>query len=89
VTANTVLGLMYLGPDGIETGWGDPNIVGNALAGDERQFDGENTTAYGANFSQLLVSLGAPPGVPQNKPPTGKLPHNWPHWDTAKRGAHQ
>jgi murein DD-endopeptidase MepM/ murein hydrolase activator NlpD len=88
VTANTVLGLMYLGPDGIETGWGDPNIVGNALAGDERQFDGENTTAYGANFSELLVSLGAPAGIPQNHPPTGKLPHNWPQWAPTKPAAH-
>jgi murein DD-endopeptidase MepM/ murein hydrolase activator NlpD len=88
VTANTVLGLMYLGPDGIETGWGDPNIVGNALAGDERQFDGSNTTAYGANFSQFLVSLGAPPGVPQNKPPTGRLPRDWPRWKPAQPRPH-
>jgi hypothetical protein len=87
VTANTVLGLMYLGPDGIETGWGDPNIVGNALAGDEHQFNGENTTAYGANFSEFLQSLGAPPGIPQNKPPTGKLPRNWPHWKPKKAAA--
>jgi murein DD-endopeptidase MepM/ murein hydrolase activator NlpD len=82
VTAGTVLGLMYLGPDGIETGWGDPAIIGNALAGDADQFDGENTTAYGANFSDLLQWLGAPPGVPQNAPPTGRIPSNWPQWDT-------
>ncbi len=80
VTANTPLGLMYLGPDGIETGWGDPGVIGNALAGDTRQFNGANTTAYGANFSAFLQSLGAPPGIPQNDPPTGALPRNWPTW---------
>jgi murein DD-endopeptidase MepM/ murein hydrolase activator NlpD len=80
VTANTVLGLMYLGPDGIETGWADPAIIGNALAGDTHEFNGTNTTAFGANFSDLLQSLGVPPGIPQNHPPTGTLPRNWPTW---------
>jgi murein DD-endopeptidase MepM/ murein hydrolase activator NlpD len=80
VTVNSVLGLMYLGPDGIETGWGDPAVIGNALAGDTHQFDGANTTAFGANFSELLYSLGAPPGIPQNHAPTGTLPSNWPRW---------
>jgi len=88
VTANSVLGLMYLGPDGIETGWADPAVVGNALAGDTHQFDGANTTAFGANFSELLNSLGAPPGIPQNDPPTGNLPRNWPHWNTSRPGTH-
>jgi murein DD-endopeptidase MepM/ murein hydrolase activator NlpD len=88
VTANSVLGLMYLGPDGTETGWADPAIVGNALAGDTHQFDGANTTAFGANFSELLQSLGAPPGIPQNDPPTGTLPRNWPQWNTSRPGTH-
>jgi murein DD-endopeptidase MepM/ murein hydrolase activator NlpD len=80
VTAGSVLGLMYLGPDGIETGWGDPSVIGNTLAGDTHQFDGANTTAFGANFSELLHLLGAPRGIPQNHPPTGTLPRNWPTW---------
>jgi murein DD-endopeptidase MepM/ murein hydrolase activator NlpD len=88
VTANSVLGLMYLGPDGIETGWGDPAIIGNALAGDRHQFDGENTTAFGANFSEFLQQLGAPPGIPQNWPPTGRLPRNWPRWDATTPTSH-
>jgi len=88
VTANTVLGLMYLGPDGIETGWGDPAVIGNTLAGDTHQFNGANTTAFGANFSEFLHSLGTPPGVPQNQPPTGTLPPNWPRWDTATPATH-
>ena len=88
VTANTVLGLMYLGPDGIETGWGDPAVIGNTLAGDVHQFSGANTTAFGANFSELLHGLGAPPGIPQNQPPTGTLPRNWPQWDTTTPATH-
>jgi murein DD-endopeptidase MepM/ murein hydrolase activator NlpD len=80
VNANTILGLMYPGPDGIETGWGDSVTIGYTMAHTYRQFDGTNTTAYGANFSQLLVTLGAPGGVPQNNPPTGSLPRDWPRW---------
>jgi hypothetical protein len=88
VTAASVLGLMYIGPDGIETGWGDPSVIGNTLAGDTHQFDGANTTAFGANFSEFLHWLGAPPGIPQNHPPTGTLPRNWPRWDGPSPAAH-
>jgi murein DD-endopeptidase MepM/ murein hydrolase activator NlpD len=80
VTVNTVLGTMYEGPDGIETGWADPSGDGVSMAHDFGQFSGANSTAFGANFSQLLESLGAPPGVPQNYPPTGSLPPSWPTW---------
>jgi hypothetical protein len=79
VTADTALGLVYPGPDGIETGWGDPTISGNTIASAYAQFDGQNTTAFGQNFSDLLHSLGAPPGI-AHTPPTGKLPRGWPHW---------
>jgi murein DD-endopeptidase MepM/ murein hydrolase activator NlpD len=80
VNVNTILGLMYPGPDGIETGWGDGVSVGYTMAHMYKQFNGSNTTAFGANFSELLVSLGAPGGVPQNNPPTGSLPRDWPSW---------
>ena len=80
VNAGTVLGNMYEGSDGIETGWADSSGDGNTMARDAGQFNGSNSTAYGANFSQLLQSLGAPPGVMQNEPPTGSLPPNWPTW---------
>jgi murein DD-endopeptidase MepM/ murein hydrolase activator NlpD len=80
VTPNTVLGTMYEGPDGIETGWADSSGQGYTMAHDYGQFNGSNSTAFGANFSQLLASLGAPPGVLQNNPPTGSLPPNWPTW---------
>jgi murein DD-endopeptidase MepM/ murein hydrolase activator NlpD len=80
VTAGTVIGTMYEGPDGIETGWADPSGDGVSMANDAGQFSGANSTAFGANFSQLLASLGAPAGVMQNEPATGVLPGNWPSW---------
>jgi hypothetical protein len=80
VHANTIIGRIYPGPDGIETGWGNPTITGNTIASAYRQFDGTNTTAFGENFSQLLHALGAPSGIPQNTPATGTLPRGWPHW---------
>ncbi|MHB8289829.1 MAG: coiled-coil domain-containing protein [Acidimicrobiales bacterium] len=80
VTANTVLGTVYEGPDGIETGWADPSGQGYTMAYDYNQFSGSNSTAFGYNFSQLLQYLGAPGGVLQNNPPTGSLPPGWPSW---------
>lgn len=80
VTSGTVLGQMFPGPDGIETGWGDSSALGNTMARTYRQFSGSNSTAFGANFSQLLQSLGAPGGILQNSPPTGQLPASWPRW---------
>ena len=80
VTAGTVLGTVYEGPTGIETGWANQSGDGTSMAIDAGQFSGANSTAFGANFSQLLTSLGAPPGVPQNDPATGSLPPSWPTW---------
>ncbi|MDA8356694.1 MAG: M23 family metallopeptidase [Actinomycetota bacterium] len=80
VTPSTVLGTMYEGPDGIETGWSDPSGDGDTMARDYGQFSGTNSTAFGYNFSQLLQSVGAPGGVLQNTPPTGTLPPGWPQW---------
>jgi len=75
-----VLGTMYEGPDGIETGWADPSGDGTSMANDAGQFSGANSTAFGANFSELLATLGAPPGIAQNDPATGSLPPGWPTW---------
>lgn len=80
VAAGQTIGTMYEGPDGIETGWSNPSGDGDTMARDYGQFNGSNSTAFGANFSQLLASIGAPPGVMQNEPPTGSLPPNWPQW---------
>ncbi|HUZ21289.1 MAG TPA: hypothetical protein VMU75_12030 [Acidimicrobiales bacterium] len=78
VTPNTVIGQMYEGPTGIETGWADGSL-GDTMAAADGQFDGANSTGFGYNFSQLLVSLGAPGGIASNPPPGG-LPAGWPQW---------
>jgi murein DD-endopeptidase MepM/ murein hydrolase activator NlpD len=80
VTSNTVLGQIYAGPTGIETGWADPSANGDTMARTYQQYNGGNSTAFGYNFSQLLQSIGAPGGVLETNPPTGSLPQGWPHW---------
>lgn len=80
VTPNTVIGQVYEGPDGIETGWADGSGNGATLASQDGEFDGSNTTTFGYNFSQLLVSLGAPGGIAQNTPSSAGLPAGWPKW---------
>jgi murein DD-endopeptidase MepM/ murein hydrolase activator NlpD len=80
VTSNTVLGQVYAGPTGIETGWADPSASGDTMARTYGQFSGSNSTAFGYNFSRLLQSLGAPGGVLATNPPTGTLPSGWPQW---------
>jgi murein DD-endopeptidase MepM/ murein hydrolase activator NlpD len=79
VTRSTVLGQLYDGPVGMETGWAAPAADGVTMAASYGQFWGSNTTAFGANFSQFLNSLGAPGGQIQNSP-TGSLPSGWPTW---------
>ena len=79
VTADSVLGHMYTGPDGIEMGWADGSSIPDAMARTAGQYDGSNTTAFGDNFSQLLVALGAPGGT-RSGPPNGTLPAGWPRW---------
>ncbi len=80
VTPNTVIGTLYNGSSGIETGWANPGGNGTTMAAIYGQFYGANSTAFGYNFSQLLSSLGGPGGVLQNNPPTGSVPSNWPQW---------
>jgi murein DD-endopeptidase MepM/ murein hydrolase activator NlpD len=79
VSSNTVIGRMYAGPDGIETGWADGSALPDTMAMTYGQFNGTNSTAFGDNFSHFLQSLGAPGGV--EVPPTnGTLPPSWPRW---------
>ena len=79
VTADTVLGHVYAGPDGIETGWADGSSLPDTMARTYGQFDGSNATAFGSNFSQLLQSVGAPGGI-ETGPASGTLPPSWPRW---------
>jgi murein DD-endopeptidase MepM/ murein hydrolase activator NlpD len=70
VTANTQIGTMTDGPDGVETGWADLSSLGEAQAMADHQAAatgdaGATSTGCGQSFDQLLVSLGAPGGIMQ------------------------
>lgn len=82
---STVICNMLSGNNSIETGWanGDPSKLGEALAHDV--WVGHDSTsyytAYGKNYSQLLVKLGAPPGtIKSGAQELGSLPSGWPTW---------
>jgi hypothetical protein len=79
VTSSTVIGHMYAGPDGIETGWADGSRLPDTMARSAGQFNGSDATAFGLNFSQLLQSVGAPGGVSSGGS-SGTLPASWPRW---------
>lgn len=79
VTADTIIGNMQ---GGIETGWAAPPGTGNTMAAASGQASssgdpGANATAFGADFSYLLKSLGAPAGIITGKI-IGMLPKHWP-----------
>ncbi len=79
VNSNTVLGHMYAGPDGIETGWADGSRLPDTMAHSAGQYGGSNSTAFGDNFSKFLQSVGAPGGISSGAP-RGTLPASWPRW---------
>jgi hypothetical protein len=81
LTASTVVGNMFEGGDGIETGWAQP---GGASA--ESQLPaaggiggaGPFPTEVGLNFDELLQSLGVPAAPNAGQIPSGILPANYP-----------
>jgi murein DD-endopeptidase MepM/ murein hydrolase activator NlpD len=79
VTANTVIGQMYGGPNGIEIGWADGSRIPNAMARSAGQSSEGGSSAFGYNFSRFMQALGAPGGVAQGSP-IGTVPTNWPQW---------
>lgn len=81
VDSSTIIGQMFDGGSGIETGWAAPPGTGNTLAAEAGQAStsgdpGEFPTAYGVAYSKLLKWLGAPPGVTDG-PVTGSVPRGW------------
>jgi len=79
VTPNTVLAIANDAKTCLETGWADPPAYPERAAA-HAEYDGQNSTAYGLNFNQLLAVLGARPGLPQPDGPPGPLPTDWPRW---------
>jgi murein DD-endopeptidase MepM/ murein hydrolase activator NlpD len=80
VSADTVICRMTNGFPYTETGWATEPSQGNLAAAHTVYSEGD-VTAYGANFSDFMKKLGAPPGVQApNKPLKGSLPSGWPTW---------
>jgi hypothetical protein len=83
VTPTTVIGTMYQGGNGIETGWAQVNGMtaesqlpaAGAIGG-----YGPFPTRVGLNFDEVLQATGAP-GAPNRKQPAyGLLPRDYPAW---------
>ena len=79
VTSATVVGVAHDAKTCFETGWADPPSSPHRAAA-HAEYNGKNSTAYGLNFSSLLQSLGARPGLPQHLGSPGPLPDGWPRW---------
>jgi hypothetical protein len=85
VNSNTVIGEMFEksdGSGGIEIGWADPVVSRQQsmakLYGQWHEQPGYSS-AFGYNFDQMLMWLGAPGGV-VHQPIQGTLPTGWPTW---------
>jgi hypothetical protein len=81
VSPSTVVGDMFNGSEGIETGWAQPTGA-NAesqltVAGGIDGF-GPFPTEVGLNFEELLQSLGVPAASNLTQPAYGLLPSNYP-----------
>lgn len=81
VTAYTVVGNMFDGALGIETGWSQAT----GLSAESQLAEaggigglGPFPTAIGSNYDALLISLGVPPGPNYGQGPFGILPANYP-----------
>jgi hypothetical protein len=81
VSSSTVIGTMYNGGDGIETGWAQP--TGLTAESQLPQAGGIGglgpyPTRVGLNFEELLQSLGVPAAPNRNQSPNGLLPIGYP-----------
>ena len=81
VSSSTVIGNMFDGGDGIETGWAQSTGLSaeselpqaGAIGG-----TGPFPTMVGLNFDELLQSLGVPPAPNRTQPAHGLLPAGYP-----------
>ena len=81
VTPTTVIGNIFDGGDGIETGWAQPTGVSAESELPEAGGIGGGgpfPTQAGANFDHLLQLLGAPPAPNASQPAYGLLPGSYP-----------
>jgi murein DD-endopeptidase MepM/ murein hydrolase activator NlpD len=81
VSASTVIGTVFAGSDGIETGWAQPTGLSaeselppaGGIGG-----NGPFPTRIGVNFDELLQSLGVPAAPNRTQPAYGLLPAGYP-----------
>ena len=81
VSSSTVVGTMFDGGDGIETGWAQP--TGLSAESELPQAGGIGglgpfPTRIGTNFDELLQSLGVPAAPNRTQPANGLLPAGYP-----------
>jgi hypothetical protein len=81
VSPSTVLGTMFEGGDGIETGWAQ--LTGLSAESELAEAggiggNGPFPTRIGVNFEQLLQSLGVPAAPNRTQPASGLLPAGYP-----------
>lgn len=81
VQAGQVIGVMYNGGSGIETGWaaGHGDVPLAAALNQQSPGDpGGWTSAAGFSFDKVLVAVGAPSGIPQAGGVHGQMPPGYP-----------
>jgi hypothetical protein len=81
VSPSTVIGTMFDGGDGIETGWAQ--LTGLSAESELAEAggiggNGPFPTRIGVNFEQLLQSLGVPAAPNRTQPASGLLPAGYP-----------
>lgn len=83
VTSATVIGTMFNGSAGIETGWAMPNSSSAESQLPEAggiSGQGPFPTVVGLDFEELLQKLGVPAGPNRGIAPSGLLPAGYPSW---------
>jgi murein DD-endopeptidase MepM/ murein hydrolase activator NlpD len=81
VSSSTVIGTMFDGGDGIETGWAQPTSLSAESELPEAGGIGGSgpfPTRVGVNFDELLQSLGVPAAPNRTQPAFGLLPAGYP-----------
>ncbi|HET9689888.1 MAG TPA: hypothetical protein VFP61_01950 [Acidimicrobiales bacterium] len=84
VTMGTVVGILHDAYPDMEIGW-SADAYGDTMAAAAGQWTpasdaASQPTAFGVNFDQLLVGLGAPSGTMGAGATVGSLPAGWPTW---------
>jgi murein DD-endopeptidase MepM/ murein hydrolase activator NlpD len=82
VQAGQEIAVMYHGAAGIETGWaagkGDQPLAAALRQQNTSGDPGAWSSAAGISFDRVLVSTGAPSGIPQGTQVHGKMPSGYP-----------